>query len=102
MAATSAAATSTAATADAAADAVSAVARVGLPLLAYGEYGDIAAAAHGLFTAFRALDRRKVKVILTHELPQDGIGAAYMNRLRKAAAKAQALPPVYTGDDRQA
>lgn len=102
VAATSAAATSTAAAADAAADAVSAVARVGLPLLAYGEYGDIAAAAHGLFTAFRALDRRKVKVILTHELPQDGIGAAYMNRLRKAAAKAQALPPVYTGDDRQA
>ncbi len=53
--------------------------------LAYGQQPDAAAAATGLFDALRRLDQAGVAVIIVEALPEQGIGTAYMNRLRKAA-----------------
>ncbi|WP_159721158.1 L-threonylcarbamoyladenylate synthase [Enterococcus sp. CSURQ0835] len=48
----------------------------------------IEAATHGLFDGLRELDEKKaVAVILAQTFPADELGAAYMNRLKKAAAQ---------------
>jgi len=41
--------------------------------------------AHGLYSGLRALDAEKCAVILCPVPPQDGLGAAIRDRLRKAA-----------------
>jgi L-threonylcarbamoyladenylate synthase len=41
--------------------------------------------AKNLFDAFRAMNQEKVDVIVADSLPEDGLGLAIMNRLRKAA-----------------
>lgn len=48
---------------------------------------DVKGVAHGLFSALRELDRREADVILVEGVGDgDGIAAAVMNRLRKAAS----------------
>ncbi len=49
--------------------------------------GDLAEAAHNLFSALHRLDELKLEVIYVYELEENGIGAAIMDRLRKAAVK---------------
>ncbi len=44
-------------------------------------------AARRLFAAFREMDRRKVDLILCEGFPEESIGTALMNRLRKAATR---------------
>ena len=44
-------------------------------------------AARRLFAAFREMDRRKVDLILCEGFPEERMGAALMNRLRKAASR---------------
>lgn len=51
----------------------------------YGDEPDPETAANALFHAMRSLDKLGVAVILAEGLPDEGLGAAYMNRLRKAA-----------------
>ncbi len=55
----------------------------------YGEEGDSVAAAQHLFDALRTLDSRNPDVIFASSLPEDRIGAAYMNRLRKAVSSTE-------------
>lgn len=45
------------------------------------------AAASRLFEGLRLCDEQKVEVILVEEMPEKGIGLAFMNRLKKAAGK---------------
>ncbi len=49
--------------------------------------GDINEAARHLFAALRRLDQGHVDVILAEVFPQEGLGAAINDRLRRAAAK---------------
>ncbi len=56
-----------------------------IPVICYHEQPDAAAAGAELFDALRRLDRTGVDVIIAEGLPERGVGAAYMNRLRKAA-----------------
>ncbi len=42
------------------------------------------AAAKGLFAGLRALDEAAIDVILVPTFPEEGLGVAYMNRLKKA------------------
>ena len=49
--------------------------------------GDSAIFARELFRALRELDEKKVDVILVESVEEKGIGAAVMDRLRKAAQK---------------
>jgi L-threonylcarbamoyladenylate synthase len=56
-----------------------------LVAIAYDGQPDAALASAGLFDALRRLDQARVAVIIAEALPDRGIGAAYMNRLRKAA-----------------
>lgn len=49
--------------------------------------GDIAEAARHLFAALRALDASDADVILAEIFPQEGLGAAINDRLRRASAK---------------
>lgn len=51
----------------------------------YGRTPDAAAAGAALFDALRRLDQIGVAVIIAEGLSDQGVGAAYMNRLRKAA-----------------
>jgi L-threonylcarbamoyladenylate synthase len=51
----------------------------------YGTEGSVEAAARHLFDALRSLDELHPQVIFASALPDDRLGAAYMNRLRKAA-----------------
>lgn len=44
-------------------------------------------AASRLFAGLRYCDEQKADIILAEEMPIDGIGLAFMNRLRKAASK---------------
>jgi L-threonylcarbamoyladenylate synthase len=48
--------------------------------------GDLAEAAKNLFTAMRALDSVDVSVILAELLPDEGLGKAINDRLKRAAA----------------
>ncbi len=51
------------------------------------ESGDLEEAAAGLFAALRELDRADVSRIYAISIAEDGIGAAIMDRLRRAAAR---------------
>lgn len=48
---------------------------------------DPAAAATRLFAALRKMDEEGIDIILAEGIPEEGIGMAVMNRLRKAAGK---------------
>lgn len=52
------------------------------------EFADdtVEAATQGLFAGLRALDESDAEVIFAEVFPEEGLGAAYMNRLKKAAA----------------
>ena len=54
-------------------------------IVSYGEAPDAAAAGMTLFDALRRLDLTGAAVIVAEGLPDDGVGLAYMNRLRKAS-----------------
>lgn len=49
--------------------------------------GGLALAAKGLFPALRRFDAQGVELILAEGIPPQGLGAAVMNRLRKAAVR---------------
>ena len=51
------------------------------------EKGDLKEAAVNLFAALHRLDASGVRVIYAHTVPEEGLGIAIMNRLRKASAK---------------
>ena len=51
----------------------------------YGSRKNPAECAAGLYRALRVFDTEKVDVIFAEGLPEDGIGCAFMNRLRKAS-----------------
>lgn len=53
--------------------------------VSYGPRGDLAGAAAGLYSALRRFDKKKVDLIYAAGVPEDGIGLAVMNRLRKAS-----------------
>ena len=55
--------------------------------LALSETGDLAEAAQHLFAALRQLDAAEVEVILAEYAPEEGLGRAINDRLRRAAAK---------------
>lgn len=46
----------------------------------------LAAYAHALYSALRAFDAAEVDLILVEGVPEEGLGAAVMDRLRRAAA----------------
>jgi L-threonylcarbamoyladenylate synthase len=48
--------------------------------------GDLREAAANLFAALHRLDRQGLDLILAEPLPEEGLGSAIMDRLRKAAA----------------
>ena len=49
--------------------------------------GDMKEAAHNLFAALHRLDDLNLDIIYAYEFPEEGLGCAIMDRLRKAAAK---------------
>lgn len=51
------------------------------------EKGDLIEAAANLFTGLRTLDESQADVILCAELPEEGLGIAINDRLRRAAAE---------------
>lgn len=55
--------------------------------LALSETGDLAEAAQRLFAALRQLDTAEVEVILAEYAPEEGLGRAINDRLKRAAAK---------------
>ncbi len=58
-------------------------------LYEYGKTEDVYDASHGLFDGLRTLDEAGAKVIYAPAFPAEEMGAAYMNRLNKAAAGKQ-------------
>lgn len=56
-------------------------------MVSYGELDDSVQASARLFDAFRTLDASGVDRIVVQSLPEKGMGAAYMNRVRKASAR---------------
>ena len=54
-------------------------------VFSFGDSGDSAMASARLFDALRTLDADGVDVIVVQALPEEGLGAAYMNRLLKAS-----------------
>jgi len=55
-------------------------------IISTGEQPDAHSASRILFDALRRLDQAGVSVIIAEALPNQGMGQAYMNRLRKAAS----------------
>ena len=53
--------------------------------------GSLTEAAQNLFTALRSFDKMPIDVILTELVPDQGIGRAINDRLRRAAATAPPL-----------
>jgi L-threonylcarbamoyladenylate synthase len=49
--------------------------------------GDIKEAASNLFSALHRLDGKQIRVIVAEPVPENGLGAAIMDRLRKAARR---------------
>ena len=49
--------------------------------------GDFKEAAHNLFAALHRLDHAGLDIIYAYEFPEEGLGAAIMDRLRKASVK---------------
>jgi len=60
-------------------------------VLSLSETGDVVEAAANLFAALRALDRGDYRAIAVMPIPEDGLGLAINDRLRRAAAPRQAL-----------
>lgn len=54
-------------------------------VLEVGSRRNLPMIASALFSTLRAFDRHGVEVVLAEALPEDGIGLAVMNRLRRAA-----------------
>ncbi len=54
-------------------------------VLEYGSRADLASVASDLFSTLRAFDRHHVDVIIAEGVPEEGLGLAIMNRLRRAA-----------------
>lgn len=54
-------------------------------VVACGSLGDLESVAQGLYAALREFDEAGISFILAETCPEEGIGAAIMNRLRKAA-----------------
>ncbi|WP_354520775.1 L-threonylcarbamoyladenylate synthase [Paenibacillus sp. OAE614] len=52
-----------------------------------GSLAGLEAAAHRLYAALRRMDEEGVTFILSEACPEEGLGAAIMNRLRKAAGQ---------------
>lgn len=52
-----------------------------------GSQENLEEAASHLFEALRFCDKQQVELILAEEMPEEGIGVAFMNRLKKAAGK---------------
>lgn len=50
-----------------------------------GEKGNIHSAAHKIFAGLRYFEQTEATLILAEAYPEEGLGAAYMNRLKKAA-----------------
>lgn len=50
-----------------------------------GKEGSIEAAAHSLFSGLRYFEKTKATIILAEAFSEQGLGIAYMNRLKKAA-----------------
>lgn len=50
-----------------------------------GDQGDLAAVGANLYDALRKFDNKMVNVILAEGVPDEGLGIAIMNRLRKAS-----------------
>ncbi|MBP7402029.1 MAG: threonylcarbamoyl-AMP synthase [Clostridia bacterium] len=55
-------------------------------VLSFGDAGDSVQASARLFDALRTLDDAGADVIVIQSLPEEGLGAAYMNRVLKASA----------------
>ncbi|MFC3789353.1 L-threonylcarbamoyladenylate synthase [Paenibacillus sp. GCM10012307] len=55
-------------------------------VLSCGSLSDIRSAAHGLYAALREFDTQGIELIWAEACRAEGIGAAYMNRLIKAAS----------------
>ena len=57
----------------------------------FGETENVDDASHGLFDGLRSLDEKDVKLIVAPAFPEEGLGIAYMNRLKKAASQAEEI-----------
>ncbi|MCB9330063.1 MAG: threonylcarbamoyl-AMP synthase [Lewinellaceae bacterium] len=55
--------------------------------IALSETGDLAEAAQNLFAALRTLDQADIDLIVAESLPEEGLGRAINDRLRRAAAQ---------------
>jgi L-threonylcarbamoyladenylate synthase len=66
--------------------------------LAYGPVPDPVAASRRLFDGLRLLDHLACDIIFAEGLPEDGVGLAYMNRLRKASSPAAPVLFVCAGN----
>ena len=55
----------------------------------YGDTENVEDASHGLFDGLRTLDEKHVQLIVAPAFPEEGLGIAYMNRLKKAASQAE-------------
>ena len=55
------------------------------------ESGDLSEIAHNLFELIQRLDQQEVQQILIEQAPEQGIGQAINDRLRRAAAKLEAI-----------
>lgn len=58
----------------------------GIPAISYGDEGDAASQAAGLFAALRELDERGARTAYAHVPKREGVGLAVYNRLLRAAA----------------
>lgn len=57
----------------------------------YGDTENVEDASHGLFDGLRTLDEKHVQLIIVPAFPEEGLGIAYMNRLKKAASQAEEI-----------
>ncbi len=53
---------------------------------ALGKKGDLASFAGNIYAAFRMADAEKIEIVIVEKVPEEGLGVAIMNRLKKAAA----------------
>ncbi|WP_370567463.1 L-threonylcarbamoyladenylate synthase [Desemzia sp. RIT 804] len=51
-----------------------------------GEKGNIQTASHRMYAGLRHFEKTKATIILAEPYPENGLGIAYMNRLKKSAA----------------
>lgn len=62
-------------------------------LFILGSKDNLESVASRLFEGLRCCDKQRTEVILAEEIPEEGIGLAFMNRLRKAAGKKRLSDP---------